>query len=380
MPAPIVWSDDQIAEVLRRYLVDNETTYTIADTFGVSAPTIGALLKKQGVELRGHTLIGGYSAEEKQAWVRLYEEGHDVPVIAALRDVPETTIYTTLQLAGVKVRSDAGRQRQYTVNDAYFEVIDTPEKAYWLGFITADGCIYYPLGQRTPQLAVMLSSIDKDHLVKLKEHLAAESPVLVEEKRAHVRITSQQIAEDLKRLGVGPRKSLSVMPAKIAPRLASHYWRGVVDGDGHVRAFRNRHGHPKAVVELYGNPYMTHGFADYVRALHLHSTYARQKRTNVWAVSFRNAAAAAVLRALYNDAPVYLDRKYAAALEALEAQEQKAYHHRGNPKYDELVPEWHRLATEESWTYSAIARHYNCRRQTVGTRLSDYGGKNASLT
>ena len=31
--------------------------------------------------------------------------------------------------------------RKYTVNEKYFEVIDTPEKAYWLGFIMADGSI-----------------------------------------------------------------------------------------------------------------------------------------------------------------------------------------------------------------------------------------------
>src|SRR5438105_237351 len=33
-------------------------------------------------------------------------------------------------------------QKRYKVNENYFKVIDTEEKAYWLGFITADGCIH----------------------------------------------------------------------------------------------------------------------------------------------------------------------------------------------------------------------------------------------
>ena len=60
----------------------------------------------------------------------------------------------------------------------YFERIDTPEKAYWLGFISADGCIIatakYPEGSH---LAVQLAVRDKGHLVKLKAALGAHAGV-----------------------------------------------------------------------------------------------------------------------------------------------------------------------------------------------------------
>ena len=32
--------------------------------------------------------------------------------------------------------------RKNQVNKEYFKIIDTEEKAYWLGFIMADGCVY----------------------------------------------------------------------------------------------------------------------------------------------------------------------------------------------------------------------------------------------
>lgn len=34
-----------------------------------------------------------------------------------------------------------GRKRQYNVNDSYFHTIDSEDKAYWLGFLYADGYI-----------------------------------------------------------------------------------------------------------------------------------------------------------------------------------------------------------------------------------------------
>ena len=33
-------------------------------------------------------------------------------------------------------------KRKYNVNDNYFNKIDNEEKAYWLGFLLADGCIH----------------------------------------------------------------------------------------------------------------------------------------------------------------------------------------------------------------------------------------------
>lgn len=35
----------------------------------------------------------------------------------------------------------AGNERSYALQEDYFDKIDTQEKAYWLGFIAADGCI-----------------------------------------------------------------------------------------------------------------------------------------------------------------------------------------------------------------------------------------------
>ena len=52
-------------------------------------------------------------------------------------------------------------------NRHIFDTIDTPEKAYWLGFIIADG--YLNINRR--MLRIKLGDIDKSHLIKYIEFL-----------------------------------------------------------------------------------------------------------------------------------------------------------------------------------------------------------------
>ena len=48
------------------------------------------------------------------------------------------TIYNVMKRLGIPARKDRYNST-YTLNPNYFDCIDTPEKAYVLGFITADG-------------------------------------------------------------------------------------------------------------------------------------------------------------------------------------------------------------------------------------------------
>ena len=47
------------------------------------------------------------------------------------------------------------RRRKFSLNESYFETIDSEEKAYWLGFILADGCL------KGHQFCLCLSECDK---------------------------------------------------------------------------------------------------------------------------------------------------------------------------------------------------------------------------
>lgn len=53
----------------------------------------------------------------------------------------------------------------YHYNKEYFKQIDTPEKAYWLGFIAADGNVRKDL----LKLRIELNIRDYHHLEKFRE-------------------------------------------------------------------------------------------------------------------------------------------------------------------------------------------------------------------
>ena len=69
---------------------------------------------------------------------------------------------------------------KYKYNKDYFEKIDTSDKAYWLGFLYADGCInrYYKNDKlKSMTLELGLSYKDKEHLEKFKQCLDTNIPI-----------------------------------------------------------------------------------------------------------------------------------------------------------------------------------------------------------
>lgn len=135
-------------------------------------------------------------------------------------------------------REDAGRVFSHRLgcNERCFQVIDSPEKAYWLGFMAADGWIVTCNGEVN---AVALAVHERDHalLKQFAEFIGFRSePRLTRpgSKLFQVKVSSRAMAEDLISHGVVPRKSrileLPLLPQSLYP----HYCRGLFDGDGSV--------------------------------------------------------------------------------------------------------------------------------------------------
>ena len=62
-------------------------------------------------------------------------------------------------------------ESKYKYNKQYFRNIDTSEKAYWLGFIYADGYVIYNKQQRNYEFGIKLKKSDQEHLRKLNKSL-----------------------------------------------------------------------------------------------------------------------------------------------------------------------------------------------------------------
>lgn len=123
-------------------------------------------------------------------------------------------------------------------NHAFFSEIDTEKKAYWLGFIFADGFILDKVKRGSKQLGIRLAKKDKHQLEAFR--VAIESNNKIYEytdkkgrKNTVILHSSDQMCDDLTKYGCGPRKSLILrFPDNIPQETLPHFIRGYFDGDG----------------------------------------------------------------------------------------------------------------------------------------------------
>lgn len=149
-----------------------------------------------------------------------------------------------LKLHREEVYSEQERKKKYTCDDNVFETIDTEEKAYWLGFLYADGCVYK--SGNVYVIEVGLSFNDVGHLIKFKNFLKSDHPLNLKNRKGYkscaITIRNQKMASDLMTKGCVPNKSLTLtFPSdEIVPkRLKHHFIRGYFDGDGCVYGSEN---------------------------------------------------------------------------------------------------------------------------------------------
>ena len=127
--------------------------------------------------------------------------------------------------------------RKHYIDEKYFETIDNEAKAYILGFIYSDGCIY--VHPTTFVLTFSQLEQDKDILLKIKNELKSDYPLTEKTQKANKKkifnfyAYSKKIYDDLIKLGVTPRKSLTLkFPTFLSENLMRHFIRGYFDGDG----------------------------------------------------------------------------------------------------------------------------------------------------
>jgi hypothetical protein len=134
-------------------------------------------------------------------------------------------------------------------NIDFFENIDTEEKAYWLGFIYADGNV----DKNKTLLTIGLKDVDENHLLKFskifgkrleKRELKKYKNIKSNRVVVYCRIGNKYLCETLTGKGVEPRKtykdSIEILN-HIPDYLLRHFIRGLFDGDGcvHINKHKN---------------------------------------------------------------------------------------------------------------------------------------------
>ena len=134
--------------------------------------------------------------------------------------------------------ADTMRFPALPVDHNAFRVIDTPQKAYLLGFLLADGCVLNACpGKYRARVNLRIKAVDQK-VCRMIQGIAGGNLRLIEAGyRVLWEVNSDQIAHDLIALGVTPRKSFtaSLQWDAVPEDLQGAVLAGLIDGDGHLR-------------------------------------------------------------------------------------------------------------------------------------------------
>jgi uncharacterized protein YdhG (YjbR/CyaY superfamily)/predicted HTH domain antitoxin len=184
--------------------------------------------------------------------IKLYKE--DRVALYKIEDIfhiSRNTLKTILENNNISLRSFRDAKRQYPLNENYFSEIDSIDKAYWLGFMFADG---YITQGKNGQFIFGLKLIDKEILELFKKYLQTEKPITSSISGGFsngntiyaLEISCQQIFNDLSKHGCIEQKTFKLKFPNLKEEFISHFIRGYFDGDGTVHV-----GYQKEKLHLY---------------------------------------------------------------------------------------------------------------------------------
>ena len=161
------------------------------------------------------------------------------------KEIGEKYGYSQSFINQVLTRNKIKKYRKYRLNctklyvdTLYFKEINTPEKAYWLGYLAADGNINKSLCKCS------LTSKDLEIIERFKKSISSEHKITtctIKDKRTNniskfhiIQITNGNFVSHLVKLGITPNKADYFKVPEINEELLHYFFAGLFDGDGHV--------------------------------------------------------------------------------------------------------------------------------------------------
>lgn len=261
-----------------------------------------------------------FNEQEKQKMVELYQLGKSQKEIATILNCSQTGVSTVLKRLNINTR--VGKKIIYTdVNKSFFKEINSEENAYFLGLLYSDGCVQTK--NTRYQMTLKLKSDDQIILKIFRDILTPSSPIKISyEKYSYFRINQKEICEQLISHGCVPNKSLILQfPQTVPKEFIKHFLRGYSDGDGTI--YRNNfkgEAYANYIWKIISTKQFCNSVAKILKEeLNINcSQYLSRPKTNQITTTLSvggNNQSMKLLDWLYQDATIYLPRKYEKYIE-----------------------------------------------------------------
>lgn len=169
----------------------------------------------------------------KEEIIKLYNEGLTLTEIATICGCHFSNIHNHLRRLNVSFRPPTETSRRTKVNENYFEVIDTEDKAYFLGFLYADGYN----NEKTNSVSLRINIKDLAILETFKTYLKTDKKIgnYPRNRAVDLTISCFKLSKDLTTLGCVKAKTGKLKfptEEQVPTHLLNHFIRGLFDGDG----------------------------------------------------------------------------------------------------------------------------------------------------
>lgn len=241
--------------------------------------------------------------------ISLYNDGHSISEICNLAKISNGSVYKILNNNKIPLN----RKRLYTVNDNFFESVDSIEKAYVLGFIVADG--HNNIAKNL--LSIQLHPQDVDILEKIIIAMEANNPIKYyqygENKKVCLSINSFKICEDLLKLGVSQNKTYDINLPKLSDNLMKYLILGIFDGDGSISIDTARYN--KGNLTITGTKDIIFSISTIIKKecdvnCYIYERHKERNNNNYTLSISGNIQIIRLLDWLYDGSSIFLNRKY----------------------------------------------------------------------
>lgn len=231
-------TDEQRQEWIKRYL-NGETARSISKDYPIKENAVSRYIKKMGISRgRGKSkemielkpiVLNEYNTDKYATFTSLSKK----------YNISDRTISKWIKEEGIKSKQNSGVLTH--CNENYFEIIDTPNKAYLLGFITADGAITGKKWEKPSSCSIEVHEKDKELLEFAKLEINPKSTITIcnynNKHNVKISFSSIKLANSLEKYGIVKNKSkiIKAVPYDLIPKdLLRYYFRGLIDGDGSI--------------------------------------------------------------------------------------------------------------------------------------------------
>ena len=209
--------------------------------------------------------------------------------------------------------------RLYYMNFDYFNTIDSKDKAYFLGIIAADGCVYKRKNHEK-MLSFTFHIQEKNIIYDFLKYTKSTYVPIETKNRIALQINSNKICEDLFKYNITSKKTWTYKPYELNDDLMIHYLRGYFDGDGSIYYIDNKINTPsKWFIHYCGNKHTMEIFKSFFLKHDIEFKIYQDKReytNDFYNLRLRkNSEKLKFIKLIYNNSEgIRLNRKYDKAM------------------------------------------------------------------